>query len=112
LDAEWPDTRTSDETALFAIPLRRSLRERGIETDQIFVNQGRTKRENRKRDGPDREREVEPKPPNLQIEGRRDGNRIESGGSEVLTLGEDEEARGEESQGIRWASKWGRNVGR
>lgn len=30
----------------------------------------------------------------------------------MLTLGEDEEARGEESQGIRWASKWGRNVGR
>jgi len=81
LGAEWPDTRTLDETALFAIPLRRSLRERGIETDQIFANQSREKkRENRNKNGPDRAREGEPKPRNLQIEGRRDGNRIESAG--------------------------------
>lgn len=29
----------------------------------------------------------------------------------MLTLGGDEEARGEESQGIRWASKWGAKRG-
>lgn len=29
----------------------------------------------------------------------------------MLTLGEDEEARGEESQGIRWAMKWGAKRG-